>query len=117
MPIQDVSDLRVYQLALQLLKKAYSLASLIENDRVMTNNLRKTAAQIAPQIAEGYGKKASPREFKRYLEMAMGTSDEMVTHLQQVKLVCNVPQEGIDKFIEHYRSLSKQINSLIKKWT
>lgn len=119
MSIHDVGDLRVYKLALALLQKAYKLALLVEpHDRDMAKNLKKTAAQIAPQIAEGYGKKNSIKEFKRYLEMAMGSSDEMVTHLVQVKLVwAVVPSDSIDLFITHYRSLSKQINVLIKTWT
>ena len=116
MAIKDVSDLRIYQLSLRLLKEVYILSVLIEGrDRTMAIHLKKTAAQIAPLIAEGYAKKSSIKEFKRFLEMAMGSSDEMITHIRQLQIV-GFANENVNQLIEDYRSLSKQINSMIKKW-
>jgi len=116
MAIIDVSDLRVYQLSLRLLKEVYDLSVIVERrDKNMAIHLRKTAAQIAPLIAEGYAKKSSIKEFKRYLEMAMGSSDEIVTHLKQLQVV-GLADTNVDCLIEEYRSLSKQINTLIKRW-
>jgi len=116
MAIKDVSDLRVYQLSLKLLKEIYETSTTIERaDRNMTVHIKKTAAQIAPLIAEGYAKKSSAKEFKRFLEMAMGSSDEIVTHLKQLQIV-KLADNNVDQLIEDYRSLSRQINSLIKRW-
>jgi len=118
MPIKDVTELEVYQLALRLLKVAYRLAKTVEKkDRESAKQLRKTAGQIAPLIAEGYSKKSSSREFKRFQLMAMGTSDEMVTHIRQVKITCeNVNIGSCDILEEQYLVLSRRLNTLIKNW-
>ena len=111
MAIKDVEDLRIYQLALELLPRVYRLTTIVEReDRENGKNLRKTAAQIAPVIAEGFAKKQSVAEFTRYLGMAVGSSDEIVTHLKQTKLICKfVDTSECDFLIEEYRSLSRQI--------
>ena len=116
MSIVEINDLRIYQLALELLKETFDLGSKFKPiDWDMTRHIKKTATQIAPAIAEGYAKKSSPKEFKRFLQIAMGSSDEMVTHLRQIKIIgCN--DSKVDHLIENYRTLSKQINVLIKVW-
>jgi len=118
MPIKDVSELEVYQLALKLLKAAYELAKVVEKeDRELARQLRKTASQIAPLIAEGYAKKSSPLEFKRFQLMAMGTSDEMVTHIRQVVIVCEaINCSSCDILEKQYIILSKRLNTLIRNW-
>ncbi len=118
MPIKDVQDLRVYQLSMKLLEPVYRYAALVQlSDQLLATNLRKTAKQIAPAIAEGYAKKSSPKEFKRFLLMALGSSDEMITHLRQTKMIAlKAKPETADSLIAHYKSLSKQINSLLKIW-
>jgi len=103
MTIEDVTDLEVYQLALELIREAYDLANIIEReDRDLARDVKKTSRQIAPHIAEGYGKKYSIKEFKRFLYIAMGSSDEMITRLRQVGIIC-------------LKVDSDQINSLIEK--
>jgi len=118
MPIKDVTELEVYQLALKLLKVTYRLAKVVaKEDLECAKQLKKTASQIAPLIAEGYGKKSSPSEFKRFQVMAMGTSDEMITHIRQAKIIClSVNKKSCDILEEQYLILSKRLNVLIKNW-
>ena len=49
--------------------------------------------------------------------MALGSSDEAVTHIRQIKLLnfSGIKQETCDALINHYITESKQINSLIQK--
>jgi len=118
MPIKDVTELEVYQISLKLLKVVYRLAKKVEiYDKDLARVLRKTARQIAPQIHEGYAKKQFIAEFKRFQIIAMGSSDEMVTHLRQVKVICpSINSDGCDVLIQQYIILSKKLNTLIKTW-
>jgi len=115
--MNDVTDLRVYQLALSLIKPVYQLADLIKGkDSYLSRSLKKTAVQVPPLITEGFAKKKSQKEFGRFIEMALGSSDEMVTHLRTVSLLGfpNVKGEVCESLMEKYISLSKQLNSLLK---
>src|SRR3990167_6902395 len=86
--IVDVTDLLVYRNALNLTRPVYRLANLIPKSHYkLKMQIINSAESIAPLIAEGYGKKKSAKEFKRYLEMAMGSSDETITHSKVTKIL------------------------------
>lgn len=77
----------------------------------------KTACQIAPQIAEGYGKKSSVSEFKRYITMAIGSTDEMTAHLEQVPLLLDsINKKSVNLLVNEYRIIAKQLQVLKKNW-
>ena len=119
--IRDVTDLKVYKNALEYLPLVYDLASQIpERHRKLRNQLIECAEAIPAQIAEGFGKKRSEKEFKRFLEMALGTSDELRTHIQVVKIlsqrVTRINKNLCDLLIERYKIESKQLQQLIKNW-
>ena len=84
----------------------------------LKNQLTGSAKSIAALITEGFAKRRSEKEFKRFLGMALGSSDEVITHLRQIKLIAftAIKSETCDALVKHYRIVSKQINTLIKKW-
>ena len=119
--IKDVTDLEVYTMSLELLEPLYKLTNLIPpNHRKLRYQLTEAAEKMAPQIAEGFGKKRSPREFCRFLAMALGSSDEVITHIREVKIVgksyTRINQEECDFLIEKYKILSKKLNRLLSSW-
>lgn len=119
--IRDVTDLEVYVASLELLDPLYKLTNIIPpNHRKLRYQLTEAAEKIAPQIAEGFGKKKSPREFCRFLSMALGSSDEVITHIRVVKIVgksyTRINQEECDVLIEKYKILSKKLNKLLSSW-
>jgi four helix bundle protein len=119
--IRDVTDLDVYNLALGLLENVYKIATQLPPDhRTLRYQVVEASQKIAPQIAEGFGKKKSPREFCRFLSMALGSSDEIITHLRQIKIVAvtfrRISPDDCDTLIEEYKLLSKKINRLLSVW-
>lgn len=119
--IRDVTDLLVYQKSLENLHPLYELArQLPPNHRRLRYQITEAAEKIAPQIAEGFGKKKSPREFCRFLSMALGSSDEVITHLREIVIVANtytrLQPKQCEELIEKYKILSKMINRLITRW-
>lgn len=115
--IRDVTDLAVYTSSLDLLKKLYNFLKKVprsEYDSVV--QCKKCGKSIPANIAEGFAKRSSVAEFKRFLKIAIGSSDELVTHIRT--LIITVPyleQEG--KIIaEQYQILSKRINKLHSSW-
>lgn len=119
--IKDVTDLEVYNLALELLEPLYTITNLLPSThRRLRYQANEAAEKIAPQIAEGFGKKRSPREFCRFLAMALGSSDEVITHIREVKIVAKsygrINMEDCDVLIEKYKILSKKLNRLLSSW-
>ena len=119
--IRDVTDLMVYNNALENLRLLYDLAGQIpDSHRKLRFQLIESGESIAPLIAEGYGKKRSEKEFKRFLEMALGSSDEVITHVRQAKILSQrgtrIDSELCDLLIEKYKVESKQLQQLIKNW-
>src|SRR3989344_3728974 len=119
--IKDVTDLEVYTLSLDLLEPLYKLAKLLPQEhRRLRYQITEAGEKIPPQIAEGFGKKKSPREFCRFLSMALGSSDEVITHLREIKIVAKIyiriKIEDCDDLIDRYKILSKMLNRLLSTW-
>ena len=119
--IKDVTDLEVYRIALELLEDLYKLANLLPPDhRKLKYQTMEAGEKIPPQIAEGFGKKKSPREFCRFLSMALGSSDEVITHIREIKIVAKtynrIKVENCDSLIERYKILSRKLNRLLSSW-
>jgi four helix bundle protein len=114
-----VEDLEVYRRAMKLTKPIYKLARLLPKDEFRLKDQLTGAAKSVPAlITEGFAKRKAEKEFKRFLYMGLGSSDEVITHLRQIKLIefSNIKIETCDALISHYKIVSKQINKLIKIW-
>ncbi|OGD65959.1 hypothetical protein A3F08_00570 [Candidatus Berkelbacteria bacterium RIFCSPHIGHO2_12_FULL_36_9] len=112
----DIEDLEVYRLSMKLILPIDKLAKLVEIfDRELARNLRKTSRQIPPAIHEGFSKRSSQNEFKRFIGIAMGSSDELTTHIKQVQILQfpNIKEITCLALIEKYKVLSKMLNRLI----
>ncbi|MCL5439156.1 MAG: four helix bundle protein [Patescibacteria group bacterium] len=119
--IKDVTDLEVYNLSLDLLEPLYRITNLLPlTHRRLKFQANEAGEKIAPQIAEGFGKKRSPREFCRFLSMALGSSDEVITHIREIKIVAKtytrIRTEDCEWLIEKYKILSRKLNKLLSSW-
>ena len=119
--IKDVSEIRAYQHALTLYPEVIYLVSLIpESYRKQRDQLLNSSVAIAPLVEEGFAKKRNIAEIKRFFEMAMAESDELVNHLRMVKslapLCRRVDPSYCDHLVGGYKQVSKELNNLIKSW-
>lgn len=115
--ILDVYDLEIYKESLKLLAELYELIRLLPQSEYDTVIQCKRAGKSIPaNIAEGYAKKKSEKEFKRFLQIALGSSDEVITHLRVI--VITVPRfiQKANILTEKYKNLSKKINKLSQVW-
>jgi len=121
MAIYDVTDLEVYRRSLESLKLIYKISYKIpESHQRLRTQIINSAESIPPLIAEGFAKRSSVKEFKRFLNMAVGSSDETITHSREI-VILSETFKRIDNNLyvqieSKYKIISKQLNSLIKKW-
>jgi len=115
--IRDVTDLEVYRESLVLLKDLYTFLLKIprsEYDSVIQG--KRAGKSIPANIAEGFAKRSSEAEFKRFLKIAIGSSDELITHLRTIVIAVPWLADEAKEIAERYKILSKRLNSLHKRW-
>ena len=81
----------------------------------MTSQIRRAATSIPLNIAEGYAKRESQAEFKRYLMMALGSSDETQVLLQFARDLKYIDQATYEEAKEKYKEIAKMLNTLVRK--
>ena len=116
--IRSYEDLEVYQRAMALLPQVHRLAlNLPDFERYnLADQMRRASKAIPANIAEGYGKKRSAREFKAYLTTALGSTNEMLVHLKIAASLDYVAREQCDELIAAYTVVGKQLHRLIERW-
>ncbi len=116
--IKSYKDLEVY-------KESYSLTITImkmtlkypEHERYeLVSQIRRAAISIPLNIAEGYGRKESVSDFKRFLKMTLGSCNEVVVLLDMSKDLEYITNEEHKELVERYDVLGKRINTLIQRW-
>ena len=116
--IESYRDLRVYQLSYDYGLKVHSLTLKYPDFEKyeLASQLRRTAISIPVNIAEGYGKKSSVADFKRYLQMAQGSKDEVKVLLEMSKDLGYIQEEEFTRLYEGYDELGKLLYNLHLKW-
>ena len=116
--ITSYYDLEVYKesyvLALQIhqMTRAYPEIEKYE----LGGQLRRAAMSIPMNIAEGYGKKESNLEFKRFLRMSLGSCNEVMVLIDMSKDLEYITPEHHSNLWDKYNVLGKRITTLIQKW-
>ena len=84
--MKDFKELRVWSKAHELAILVYKLTRAFPRDEVygLTSQVRRSAASIGANIAEGYGRH-SDGEMTRFLQIARGSASETEYHLLLAK--------------------------------
>ena len=112
----NVKDMEVYKKAYELALSIYEYAKTMpEKEKYeLSSQLRRAATSIPINIAEGYGKKESQQEFKRYLMIAKGSSAEMQVLIDLCKDLGYMEEKHHKVYWERYEEVSKMLAGMIK---
>ena len=80
----------------------------------MTSQLRRASTSIPLNIAEGYAKRESQEEFKRFLMMALGSANEIQVLLEYGKDLGYISAEQYCKASKEYDEIGKMLSKLVK---
>ena len=80
----------------------------------ITNQIRRASVSIPLNIAEGYGKKSSQEEFKRFLLMAMGSANEVSVLLDFAKDLGYIKVSQYERAKQEYEEVGKMLNVMIQ---
>ncbi len=110
-------ELKVYQKSYQAARAIYRITKEFPEEEKygMTSQMRRASMSIALNIAEGYAKRESQQEFKRFLMMAIGSANEMEVLADFAEDFGYISKETHLKATEEYRAIGKMLNRMIKE--
>lgn len=115
--IKDVTDLEIYKLALELLPKLYILLNkLAQSEAYLANQGKRSGTSIPSNIAEGFEKRFWEKEFRRYLLIALGSCDELISHLRTIIIIAPELTVEANLLLDAYKILAKKINKTRSVW-
>ena len=110
-------DMEIYQRAYKGALAIYQMTERFPEEEKygITSQMRRASMSIALNIAEGYAKRESQQEFKRFLMMAIGSANEMEVLTDFAKDFGYTDEETHRKAREEYETIGRMLNRLIKR--
>lgn len=106
--------LEIWQLSRKFAVEIYKITSNFPSAErfALTDQLRRAVVSIALNIAEGSDRK-SDKDFARYLRMAIGSIEEVVTALYIALDLGYIKKDEFDKLYKTANVIASKINALI----
>ena len=105
---------RAYRISLEVHRKSLDMPRI--EQFVLGDQIRRASKSICANIAEGYGRQSrSKAEFKRFLWMAVGSSDEMRVWVRYALDLGYIDEQTWRDWRDEYQVISKQLQVLAAK--
>jgi four helix bundle protein len=113
--IKSYRDLRVWQDAMALAEASYRLTRGFPKEEMfgLSSQIRRSAASIAANIAEGHGRE-NTGSFIQSLRIAQGSLKELETHLLLAARVGLLKEAFVEASMGQCEALGKMLRSLIR---
>jgi four helix bundle protein len=114
--MQNYKELKVWDKAHQLTLKVYQLTKNFPKEEIygLTSQVRRSAASMPANIAEGCGKN-SQLELAHYLNTSLGSANETEYHLLLAKDLNYFPAIEYEALAEQINEIKAMLISLITK--
>ena len=116
--IKSFRDLEVYQesyaLMLIIHKEVKNLPVYERND--LASQKRRASKSCPTNIAEGWAKRRFEKEFKKHLDVAIGSANEMEVHIEMAKDLGYWPRPLCDNLLKRYQNLGGKLVNLRNNW-
>jgi four helix bundle protein len=119
MSVRKYRDLEVWQYAMELVTCVYQCTQRFPREETygLTNQVRRAAASIPSNIAEGQGRRTT-REFLHHLSIARGSLAEVDTQIEiaeRLGFLSKDQAEGIGQVITSVAKLTNALISALEK--
>ena len=108
----------MYSKSYEIAVKMYRMTMKYPREELygLVSQIKRASTSIPLNIAEGYGKRESTNEFKRFLLMAIGSCDEMEVLLSLSKDLDFISKEEYDQYEREYSEIGKMLMVLRQNW-
>lgn len=112
--MRDFKKLAIWQKSIELCKEVYLITKQLPDDEKfgLISQMRRASISISSNIAEGTSRN-SENEYKRFLEIAIGSAFELETQLIISIEIGYLKQEEVEKLQSEIVAIEKQISALI----
>jgi four helix bundle protein len=117
--VRSFRDLVVYQNAYRLSLEIHraTLGFPKMEQYALADQMRRASKSICGNIAEGFAKqRASSAEFRRFITIAIGSSDEMKVWLDYSRDLGYVEAPQVDGWQMEYARISRMLHRLMENW-
>lgn len=114
--MKDFKELRVWSKAHELTVLIYHVTRGFPREEIygLTSQIRRSAASIGANIAEGCGRR-SDGEMARFLQIARGSASETEYHLLLAKDIGILPEAEFRKTEQKVVEVQRMLTSLVQK--
>ena len=107
---------RAYQLSLAIHKASLALPRI--EQFALADQLRRASKSICANLVEGFAKQShSAAEYRRYLTVAIGSSDETQLWLRYAVDLGYIESDEGRRWIADYVEISKMLQGLYASWS
>ena len=117
--VRKVEDLRVFQRAyrISLAVHKVSLEFPKIEQKALADQIRRASKSICANLAEGFSRQRySAADYRRYLMMAIGSSDEMQLWLRYAIDLGYVSEAQGLEWIAEYGEISRMLQKIFGSW-
>ena len=116
--IRSYRDLRIYQRSYEAALEIHrvTLKFPVFERRELGSQLRRSSTSIPINIAEGFGRKKSATDFRRFLVIALGSCDETSVLLDFAHDLKYVDDKTYADFKERYQEIGRGLNKTVQVW-
>ncbi len=116
--IKTFRDLRVWQKAHKLVLEIYKITKTFPKEErySLATQLRRSAASIPSNIAEGF-KRKSRKEYARFLNISDGSLEETKYHIILAKDLGYIEEDNFNRLMEICDEVGRMLYGFYKKLT
>ena len=118
-PIASFEDLEVFKRAYRVSLEVHRITLTLPQAEQygLADQIRRASKSICANLAEGFGKQSySTTEFKRYIQISIGSADEMRVWIRYCLDLGYIDQATWQHWRDEYQEIAKMLQGLSKSW-
>ena len=105
---------RAYRMSLEIHRRSLAFPQI--ELHVLGDQMRRASKSICANVAEGYGRqKRSKAEFRRFLQLAIGSCDEMRVWARYALDLVYIDEAVWKRWRDEYQMISRMLHTLAGK--
>jgi four helix bundle protein len=114
-PLQSYRELRVWGEGMTLAEQCYHLTKTFPKEEIygLTSQIRRAAASVPANIAEGYGRE-NRGDYVQFLRISQGSLKELETHLILSERVHLASPAAIEPILSQCETTGRMLRALIR---
>ena len=101
---------RSYRVSLEVHRASLGFPAI--EQRVLADQVRRASKSICANLAEGYGRQRSKADYRRFVQMALGSAEEMRVWLRYAHDLGYVQAEAWQCWRDEYQEIARMLQGL-----